>query len=746
MKMINRKVGREIKGNLSFYISVTLLTAITVFLVAVAFSDAAMIQEDIGKLMADCHVEDAQFQTILTLEDEDIESLEAQYDVEIEQTAYMDAALGDKTLRIFKPMESVNVYTLLEGEDVTEQDEILFDRDFANANHIEIGDIYAIDGKSFTVTGLAVRPDYLYSKKSLQDMWIDKENFGMIQVSAADYESLLAETDWNESTYYSVIFHDESMIEAFRQAIYGEYSAYSYLSAEANSRIESPRGAGDEILMQSWSLAPILFIVIMLLISIVIGRILEREKKYVGTLLALGYQDREISLHYCMYAILPGFMGSVLGLLLAIFAGKGVAMYFVIDYQSINYSFYIRPHVLAICLLLPTILYGCVSYFKSIRMVRRNIVSMLREQDEHNGRKRRRRMLERSQISFQKKFKIRSLFAHMGRTLMVLFCLFLSSFLCAFGFSLNDSCRNLVEEGTNNACVYEYSYYLNGMHSGEDFGGLVGLVVTYETASHGTITLSGVPAGSRFQDMEILGGDYREDGFYLTNAAAVEYGLKAGDEMTIVNPVTLEETTVQLDGIAQDNSQQILYTSYTNVKEIIEVEEDYFNVVYSDTELFIESDALSYVGDNDGILDTLMNAMTALNTMVYGIMAIGCLLSIISVYLIVNLLIGENKSNISMFKVLGYQNREINKMILNINHILVVIGFLLAIPASVAAVKILCINMVSLLHIVIEPSLRAGSVALCAVIILCSYCLSLLLLRKKVDRIDMVTCLKGNRE
>ena len=203
---------------------------------------------------------------------------------------------------------------------------------------------------------------------------------------------------------------------------------------------------------------------------------------------------------------------------------------------------------------------------------------------------------------------------------------------------------------------------------------------------------------------------------------------------------------MQLDGIAQDNSQQILYTSYTNVKEIIEVEEDYFNVVYSDTELFIESDALSYVGDNDGILDTLMNAMTALNTMVYGIMAIGCLLSIISVYLIVNLLIGENKSNISMFKVLGYQNREINKMILNINHILVVIGFLLAIPASVAAVKILCINMVSLLHIVIEPSLRAGSVALCAVIILCSYCLSLLLLRKKVDRIDMVTCLKGNRE
>ena len=159
-------------------------------------------------------------------------------------------------------------------------------------------------------------------------MWIDKENFGMIQVSAADYESLLAETDWNESTYYSVIFHDESMIEAFRQAIYGEYSAYSYLSAEANSRIESPRGAGDEILMQSWTLRPFYSLSSCYSYRLSSGRILEREKKYVGTLLALGYQDREISLHYCMYAILPGFMGSVLGLLLAIFAGKGVAMYF----------------------------------------------------------------------------------------------------------------------------------------------------------------------------------------------------------------------------------------------------------------------------------------------------------------------------------------------------------------------------------------------------------------------------------
>lgn len=745
MKKINYRLRRSIKSNLSYYVSIILLTMISTFLVAVAFSDAEMIRTDVSSLMAEGRVEDAQFQTIRPLEPTEIKELEDQYDSIIEESAYMDVTSGEQTLRIFRPMEKVDKYVLLEGENVKNDGEALLDRDFAAANQIQIGEDFTIDGVNLQVVGLAVRPDYLYSKKNQSDIWVDKENFGMLQVNGSTYKNLLQDKSWNESSYYTVIFNNEQLIKDFRLALNKDYAGYSYLSAQANSRIDVPRGAGDRILMESISLAPILFFVIMLLVAIVVGRMVEREKKYIGTLAALGYRRGELSLHYSLYAVLPGLIGSILGVLLSVVAGKGVAMYFVIDYQRINYDFYIRPNVLIICLVLPMILFGLVAYSKAFRLFKLNIVSMLREQAAND--KKRRHMFEQSNISFRTKFRIRTLFGHAGRTLMVLFCIFLSTFLSAFGFSLKDSCNQLVKEGTNSASVYQYSYYLNQMQADQDYGGYKGIVVPFEIGDKGKmLSLSGVPEDSKFQNMKLMQGTYHSDGFYLTNVVAVEYGLKVNDELTIINSVTLEKTTVNIDGIIGDNAQQILYTSYNNVKDILGLKDNYFNVVYADEKLGIDGEKISYMGDSESILDTLMNALSALYSLIYGVMFVGSLLSIISIYLVVNLLIGENKSNISMFKVLGYRNKEINRLILRTNHILVPVGFALAIPAALAATKVLSVNMVPLLHVVLEPALRIESIIICLLIILCSYFLSLSLLRRKVDNIDMVVSLKGNRE
>ena len=83
---------------------------------------------------------------------------------------------------------------------------------------------------------------------------------------------------------------------------------------------------------------------------------------------------------------------------------------------------------------------------------------------------------------------------------------------------------------------------------------------------------------------------------------------------------------------------------------------------------------------------------------------------------------------------------------LNVNHILVVLGFLLAVPACVSMLGGVSSAMVSVMHVVLEPTVKTSSVLICGVIILISYFFSLLLLRRKVSKIDMVVSLKGNRE
>lgn len=746
MKSYQHTFKRDFRKNLSFYISIGLLTMFTVFLSAVGFTDAIMITEDVSSLMDTCHVEDAQFLTALPLSEDDIANLEEKYQTRVEQDAYMDAEDGDKTFRFFRPMEKVNQYSLLEGEDVKTDNDILLDRDFANANELEIGDIYRIDGEDFRISGLAVRPDYLYSKKSESDPWVDKENFAMVQVTPEAYDKLREEHTWEETTYYSVEYEKESLSDDFRDTIYHDYSAYVYTAANANSRIQQPANAGKTITTEAFVLIPILVIVILLLVSIVIGRMLEREQKYVGTMTALGYRKREIGVHYMIYAMIPGVLGSVLGLILALFCGKGVAMYFVIDYQRINYNYYIRPVVAILCLLLPAVLFGLVAYWKTVRMLRRSVVSMLTERDDRKTRNR--GMLKNSNMNFRSKFRIRELFSHMGRTLLVLFCLFLSSFLCLDGFAMRDMVDVLVDQGAESASVYDYTYYLNHMDAENKYEGYHGITASFETTdNHAAITLTGVPADSAFDDIAMKEGIFSsKSGYYISNAVSVERDLHKGDTLTIANTVTLEETEVKIDGVVADNTQQVIYTSYENAKDVMGLDGDYYNIVYSNEKIDIDSDDLAYLSDNESMLDTFENAMTAFSAFINGMMFMGCLMSVISVYLIVNMLIEENKSSISMLKVLGYRDREINGIVLNVNHILVVLGFLLAVPACVSMLGGVSSAMVSVMHVVLEPTVKTSSVLICGVIILISYFFSLLLLRRKVSRIDMVVSLKGNRE
>ena len=159
VKSLNKTFKKDIKSNLSYYISIALLTMITVFLAVVAFTDVDMIDKDINNFQSKNKVEDAQFRTALLLSDGDISALENKYDVLIEENSYLETEDGDKTYRIFRPMTKLNKYEVLEGDCPENENDIVIDRDNADANSIRTGDRRSISGVTFKVTGLGVRPD-----------------------------------------------------------------------------------------------------------------------------------------------------------------------------------------------------------------------------------------------------------------------------------------------------------------------------------------------------------------------------------------------------------------------------------------------------------------------------------------------------------------------------------------------------------------------------------------------------------
>jgi putative ABC transport system permease protein len=125
---------------------------------------------------------------------------------------------------------------------------------------------------------------------------------------------------------------------------------------------------------------------------------------------------------------------------------------------------------------------------------------------------------------------------------------------------------------------------------------------------------------------------------------------------------------------------------------------------------------------------------------------LGIIICIAAVYVAVDMLVTENRSNISMLKVLGYRDRQINRIVLNAHHILLPIGILLAIPVAIAVAdadfRLMVDYGVMRMSVYVAPSSYVIAIGLT---VLC-YAGSLFLLRRKVKRVNMVDCLKDNRE
>lgn len=113
-------------------------------------------------------------------------------------------------------------------------------------------------------------------------------------------------------------------------------------------------------------------------------------------------------------------------------------------------------------------------------------------------------------------------------------------------------------------------------------------------------------------------------------------------------------------------------------------------------------------------------------------------------YLIINMIVSETSVNISVMKVLGFGRQEISNRVLNINHILVCIGFLLGIPIAYAFVKVGYSDTIENYGMMLSPVLTVKALVIGFVLTWITYDLSLLFQKRKISKIDMVEALKEN--
>ncbi|MCX7951705.1 MAG: ABC transporter permease, partial [Clostridiales bacterium] len=172
---LNKRIKRVILSNKVQYIGLTFLVALSITMYTLFSSLAFNFNKATENYDKNTNIEDAKF---LTLKELDIEKLESAFDIKIEKRREVDTNYKDSEVRLIEKTTKINTPLIIEGNNVA-NGEIALNPAYAKANKINIGDKIALDKKEFKVVGFVSIPDYIYPTKSMTDLMVDPNKFGV---------------------------------------------------------------------------------------------------------------------------------------------------------------------------------------------------------------------------------------------------------------------------------------------------------------------------------------------------------------------------------------------------------------------------------------------------------------------------------------------------------------------------------------------------------------------------------------
>lgn len=752
---LNKRYKRNIKNHLSFYLCAGILTMIAVLLYLVFSCGVDGQRTYVARFYEDCNLEDAQFTTNRELTNEDIENLEKKYDVTIEEQLYADYDVTeegqDYVLRLTRGQKKVNGYEVSNGRDLENDEEVLLTSHIAEAHGLLNGEsTVEIGGKTYQVVGQFERPDYMFCLQNVEDTFAVADAFGLAVVTDKAFEEIPKD---KVRKYYSVKYGKNTNEDDFRAALYDSFETNYYLKAQSNTRINSLTASIDSMDVYSGIILPLMVLFVVLMTAIVLGRKIKQEQKLIGVLQALGYKKSRLALHYSFFGVMPGLFGGLLGLILALSLKDVVMKVIFYKTEPLPAAISFAPGKLGLAVLFPAAAYFLTVYLTAMRVMKGDVVGMISGNSSKKSKNKMR--MEDSRLSFKTKFKIRQIFGNWGRSAAVVLGILIGGFVIVFCLACIDSMDAYVSKTVDTIGSFEYEYFLlepkmdevtekeSDISSAAEDGVKI-LSASFEVAiKDDTMLLMGMD-DDKYVNTKLTSGNNAEltdGGYYISSMGAMNYDVEKGDQLTFIAPASREKYTVTIDGVVENDSQCILYTSREKACALLGLPKGCYNVLMSDRKLDIDEKEISNTITKQYLADQIQAVLESMKKMMGIVYLFGAVICVVTVFLMVNMLISENTASLSMLKVLGYHDKEINRMVTNVYHALVPVGIILSLLAGVAACKKNFEMSVSQYSTYIETTIYPKSVIEFILIIVVSYALSLAILSRKVKKTSMVESL-----
>ncbi|WP_170606303.1 ABC transporter permease [Ruegeria arenilitoris] len=243
----------------------------------------------------------------------------------------------------------LNLIYLTDGRSfaTNRQDEIIVLQSFAQAHGLQPGDRISatMNGarRDFDIVGLAMSPEFLFAAPP-GEMIPDDSRFAVLWLSRPAMEAAYnLNGAFNEAL---ISLSREADTPAILRAADQLLNKFGGLGAFPLEDLASDKFVSEEIdglRRTSATVPPIFLAVAAFLLYIVISRLLDSEREEIGLMKAFGYTDWEVGSHYLKMILTIAGGGAFLGGILGIIAGRALIDVYLIYYKFPFLVFRLEP-------------------------------------------------------------------------------------------------------------------------------------------------------------------------------------------------------------------------------------------------------------------------------------------------------------------------------------------------------------------------------------------------------------------
>ena len=518
-----------------------------------------------------------------------------------------------------------------------------------------------------------------------------------------------------------------------------------FMNHSENPRIDS---AADDVQI-NYSASIIFGILLVMLfayvISVFIVHTIDQESSVIGALYSMGVKRRTLILSYVAVPVIVTFVSGVIGTLIAVCTPIGIPVQLAdtLGYFSMpKLEIEVTPFIIIYGLVIPPVTAFIVNVLVIRKRLKKTPLALLRnEQKAVRGKE-----IKIKGLKFIPMFRIRQMIREMRAALTVIFGMFMSLLVALMALNTYVYCTKVNDYYVNQT---HYQYMYNYKYPTEEVpeGGYEAVAESFKKEIYGytfDITLMGITNDNPFFDTGDLPDN--DSDIVLSSAVANKYNLSVGDEFILEGDNGDRLYAFRVVRIFDYSASLMMFMDIDRCRDLFGEDDDYFNVVFSDHELDIDSGRLYSTVSKTEIERSAGIYVDMMGSMIITMSVAASAVFIVVMYLMIKMMIDRSAFNISLIKIFGFRKREVRKMYLDGNFYMVTIGALIVIPLCKAIMDYIYPRyLVSNVGVGISPDYTPAMYLIIFGIVIGLYLLINIVLTGRLNKINPAIVLK-NRE